>query len=163
MSFQTYLLQFLKANGFDQQPEVRSDTGFMLGDYKPTTQWVWGSGALELSLSIVLLPETKAGALSLLEQLQRFYGKPVGESVPWDVIINPPKSTGPTPHVIPIGPSIPKDTIRQYTQLDQTKTYFLNIGTGDLPPLGAMYVWGNRTFHAVTPTPFSRFWMEVVG
>jgi len=164
MNFETAFLQFLKANGIDETPEIRNDTGMMLGDYKPTKQWVWGgNGALELSVSIALHPQTESGALGLLDMLQAFYKRKLGAQVPWSVIINPPKSTGPTPHVIPIGPAIAKDTIRQYPQLDQSKQYFLNVGTGDLPPLGAQYVWGNRTFYSVTPTPFSRFWMEVVG
>ena len=156
--FKEKLLKFLKANGISEAPETKMTEFTMVDGYTPTEQWVWyKAGFVKLSLAMSVVPETEAGALGVLEELQKFFEVPVGASVAWNDL-----ETAPSPNVPfknPIGVRVPQELVDTQPHLDKSKAYFFNIAD-KLPEVGSKFSNGADEFVALSFGMFSRWWMK---
>ncbi len=155
--FKEKLLKFLKANGIEEAPEVSKSEYTMVEGFVPSEHWVWfKSGFLKLSLALGIVPENEAGALGVLEELQKFFGVQVEVKVAWDDLDKPVMQN--VPFKNPIGAKVPAEMV-QASSLMQGKEYFFNAGD-KFPEIGSKFSTPEGTFTAVAFGMFSRWWMK---
>lgn len=154
--FKEKLMKFLALNGVTQQPETERPSIVPMDGFHPADRLAWFRGSFKLALSMDLVPETEAGALGVLEELQKFFGVPVEVAVSWSAMDQPgcqPKLT-----ISPIGKPVPSDLVSAAPFLDQSKAYYFN--TGPYPEVGTRYVAPDGEYVAVSFGMFSRWWMK---
>lgn len=159
MAFKDNLLKFLKANGIEEDPEVGTPNFQPVEGYVPSEQLVWHRGAVRISVALAVVQETEAGALGVLEELQRTFGLPVGAATQWRQITDGEVSAGGPVLVNPIGFQVPKDLVASRPDLDQAAKYFFNVGP-KFPEPGDTYKNASGVFVAIAFGMFSRWWMK---
>lgn len=159
MPFKENLLKFLKANGLEEDPEVGTPNYQPVEGYVPSEQLVWHRGSIKISVALSVVQETEAGALGVLEELQRVFGLPAGAQIPWQRIIDGEISQGGPVAANPIGFRVPVELVAARSDLRQDAEYFFNVGAR-LPEPGDSYKSAAGTFVAIAFGMFSRWWMK---